>query len=303
MKAVKMRPKRTATNAAVLIGFLIAGLVFGCVSWQADWDRSVSEVADTQTAPLLQKAAQLGFTAGNRPDLLATIAAYESVLALDASDFTALTNLGHLYILLGAAYTTERSEKIRHFQTARRHNERAMYTNGAFRTRMDNGEKPWEACGVLTRREVPAMFYWVTAVLYHFKEGMRLPEKVVNAKWMSWCGEFLRRIETIDPNWGGGGVQFSLAIYYGALPKSKGGDRQLSDTYLARSVEIGPDWLLNRWGRAKYFHLRDRNRSGFEKDLKWVIAQDIHRAGGVFAWKVYFQRDAREMLAAVDQYF
>jgi hypothetical protein len=285
----------------VVVGFLAATLVSGCVAWQPDWKRPVSAATGADTGTLLVQAKQLSLAADSRSDLLAAVAAYESVLAVDASDFTAMTNLGHLYILLGAAYTTDRSDKISHFQTARRYNEWAMYTNAAFRSRMDSGEKPWEACDVLTRREVPAMFYWVTAVMYHFKEGMTLPGKVANRKWVDWCGIFLHRIEAIDPDWGGGGVQFSLAIYYG-LPKPLGGDRQRSDAYLARSIEIGPHWLMNRWGRAKYFHVRDKNRYGFKEDLQWVIAQDIHQAGGVYPWKVYFQRDARQMLADPERY-
>ncbi|KPJ76664.1 MAG: hypothetical protein AMJ54_10725 [Deltaproteobacteria bacterium SG8_13] len=286
-----------------LIGAVIAAVVSGCVSWQPDWHRSADAVADTDPSPLLETAERLSLTAGSRPELLATIAAYESVLAVDSSHFTALTSLGHLYILLGAAYTENRTEKVRHYQTARRYNEWAMYTNSEFRARMGEGRKPWEASDALSLREVPAMFYWVTAVMYHFKEGMLLPEKIVNTKWIRWCGVFLKRIEAIDPNWGGGGVQFSLAIYYGVQPKAMGGDRQLSDEYLARAVETGPHWLINRWGRAKYFHVRDRNRSGFEEDLQWVIAQDIHQAGGAYPWKIYFQQDAREMLADAGRYF
>lgn len=297
-----MQPHCILHKNIVVVGFLTVALFSGCVSWQPQWDRPAAPDAGKDPSPLLQKAERLSLTAGDRSELLAAIAAYESVLDVDAADFTALTNLGHLYILLGAGYTGGRSEKIRHYQTARRHNEWAMYTNAAFRARMDRGEKPWEACEVLTRREVPAMFYWVTAVLYHFKEGMSLPGKVANRQWIEWCGIFLHRIEEIDPTWGGGGVQFSLAIYYGVLPAALGGDRQLSDTYLARSIEIGPHWLINRWGRAKYFHVRDRNRTGFEEDLRWVVAQDIHEAGGVYPWKVYFQRDARKMLAAPERY-
>ncbi len=298
-----MRTDPLLKSIQLLIGILTAGMLAGCVSWQPDWDRSFAPAAETDPAPLLDKAERLSLTAGSRPELLSVIAAYESVLAVDASNFTALTNLGHLYILLGAAYTETRKEKVHHFETARRYNEWAMYTNAEFRTRMNLGEKPWDACDVLSQREVPAMFYWVTAVLYHFKEGMSLTGKVANRQWIEWCGIFLHRIEEIDPTWGGGGVQFSLAIFYGALPKQLGGDRELSDAYLARSVEIGPEWLLNRWGRAKYFHVRDKNRTGFEEDLQWVIAQDIHSAGGVYPWKVYFQRDARELLAAPDRFF
>ncbi len=294
-----------ASKAACLIFGTVAvlGLLSGCMSWRPNWDRPVSSVADKDPAILLNQADRLLLSAGSRAELLAAIAAYESVLEADPVEFNALTGLGHLYILLGAAYTEERSEKIRHYQSARHYNEWAMYTHPDFKARMDSGEKPWQAAAVLTEREVPAMFYWVTAVMYHFKEGMTLPEKVANAKWIDWCGIFLHRIEAIDPNWGGGGVQFSLALYYGILPKSMGGDRPRSDAYLDRAIGIGPDWLINRWGRAKYFHVRDGNKTEFEKDLQWVIAQDIGHAGGIYPWKVYFQRDAKEMLVAIDQYF
>ena len=288
---------------SLLIILVIAGLLSGCVSWRPDWDRPVSAVADKDPAILLEQADRLLHSAGSRSELLAAIAAYESVLEADAANIHALTTLGHLYILLGAAYTDERSEKIDHFTTARRHNEWAMYTHPAFKARMDAGEKPWEAAEVLTDRELPAMFYWVTAVMYHFKEGMTLPEKVANKDWIDWCGIFLHRVEAIDADWGGGGVQFSLALYYGILPKSMGGNRERSDAYLARSVEVGPEWLLNRWGRAKYFHTQDGNRLEFENDMQWVIAQNLQNAGGVYPWKVYFQRDAHEMLADIDKYF
>jgi hypothetical protein len=299
-----MRTNSAEKITCILVGVLaVAFLLSGCMSWQPDWDRSDYPVDAADAGRLLKEADRISLTAGSRPELLATINAFESVLEADAANFSALTNLGHLYILLGAAYTTDRSEKIGHYQTARRYNEWAMYTNPAFQVRMDDGAKPWEACDVLIQREVPAMFYWVTAVMYHFKEGMSLPGKVANKKWIEWCGIFLHRIEAIDPDWGGGGVQFSLALYYGILPKALGGDRQRSDTYLARSIEIGPDWLVNRWGRAKYFHVRDGNKFEFEKDLQWVVAQNLQHAGGIYPWKVYFQRDAKEMLAAVDRYF
>ena len=302
------RVKRASISVGKPTGLIfvivaVLGFLSGCMSWRPDWERPPSPAGEKNPIILLEKADRLLLTAGNRSELLVTIAAFESVLKEDSENFDALTNLGHLYILLGAAYTEDRSEKISHYKTARRYNEWAMYTHPEFQVRMDAGEKPWEAADVLTEREVPAMFYWVTAVMYHFKEGMSLPEKVANKDWIEWCGIFLHRIETIDADWGGGGVQFSLALYYGILPKSLGGDRQRSDAYLTRSLEVGPEWLLNRWGRAKYFHTRDGNRLGFEEDMQWVVTQDLERAGGVYPWKIYFQRDAKAMLADIDKYF
>jgi len=278
-------------------------MLWGCVSWQPAWEQA-SKSGKTADAELtLKKAQTLALKAEDRTTLQNTMSAYHTVLEVDPANYHALSALSHLYILQGAAYTDDRSEKIQLYRKAMRFSEQAMYTNSDFKQHVDQGQKPWEASQVLTQREVDAMFYWVTAVLYYFKEGMSWPEKIANVKWIQWSGDFLLRIEAIDPTWGGGGVQFSLALYYGILPQSMGGDANKSEAYLGQSFEIGPDWLLNRWGRAKYFAVRDNNRSQFEADLRWVVDQDIHKAGGVYAWKIYFQRDAEKMLSDIDQYF
>jgi len=37
--------------------------------------------------------------------------------------------------------------------------------------------------------------------------------------------------------------------------------------------------------------------------LNWVIARDLAQAPGVYAWNLYFQRDARQLLASSRQFF
>ena len=46
---------------------------------------------------------------------------------------------------------------------------------------------------------------------------------------------------------------------------------------------------------------RDGDREGFRRDLEWVAAQDPAALQGPYAWNVYFQRDARQMLADMDR--
>lgn len=296
-----MRWKAFGEGITVIV--LLALLLVGCARWQPAWDQKDRPAYLTDVSVLLHEAERLSRTAHDKASLLAANTVYEAILVLDPFHYPALVALGNQYILFGAAYCDRRSEKIRFYELAMRMSERAMYTNPDFRQRVDSGQTPWEACDVLTRDEIDAMFYWVTAVLYNFKEGMTLPGKIVNLKWIQWTGIFLDRIEKIDPDWGGGGVQFSQALYYGILPASLGGDEAKCQAYLARSIQVGPDWLLNRWGRAKYFYVRDKNRAGFIEDLEWVVAQDLQQAGGFFPWKVYIQRDAALLLENVDRYF
>ena len=63
------------------------------------------------------------------------------------------------------------------------------------------------------------------------------------------------------------------------------------------AVEICPDFLVNRWGRAKYLYQLIGNDEGFTTDLQWVISQDPHKGGNPSRWNVYFQEDAKKILA------
>jgi hypothetical protein len=275
----------------------------GCAVWKPAWKNPPTASATGDVDRLMAEADLLSSQADSREDLLAVLSDYEAVLAVEPTHYRALASLGHYYILLGTAYTPQRSEKTLVYRKALYFNEMAMYTNPDFKQRVDGGEKPWDACDALTDDQIDVMFYWVTGVLTYFKECFTLPEMVVNVRWIERCGKFLDRIEALDDTWGGGGVQFSQALVYGILPKSMGGDRDKSDAYLSRSIDIGSDWLLSRWGRAKFFQVRDQNRQGFIEDLQWVLEKDFDAAKDVYAWKIYFKRDARQMLADVDRYF
>lgn len=178
-----------------------------------------------------------------------------------------------------------------------------MYTNPDFRALADQGQAPWEACRVLDEAYLPAMMFWSTAVLYYFKEVLTFPEQVFNLSWVTHTGPFLERMEALDPAWGGGAIQFTQSLYFGILPGALGGDDERSQSCLEQAVAFGSPWMLGRWGRAKYFRVRDQDRQGFEADLSWVLAQDVSAPGEAFCWRAYFHQDARDALANVDRYF
>ena len=178
-----------------------------------------------------------------------------------------------------------------------------MYTNGEFRKLVDEGSSLGEAAGALTRREADAMVFWVTGVSYYFEECLRGLGKLTGVRLIRKTETLLTRMAEIDPDYSNGVVHFSRGIYYLGLPEFAGGDREKSLELLGRAQAVGPDSLLIPWGRAKYFHLETRNRAGFESDLRWVLAQDPHRASGPYAWNVYFQRDAAALLAEIDRLF
>lgn len=260
-------------------------------------------VAPAASAALADEARRKLSSADSAALLVEAMDAYRTVLRADPLNYEALATLANLHTLLGTAYTTSRREKARNFRQGIRYAELAMYTNPRFRELVDAGVKPWDASHVLTEREAEAMFFWVTGVFYLFKEGMSLPGKVSNLVWIERGGRFLGRLDQIDPEWRGGALQFSWALYYYILPTSHGGNKALARVFLERSIKDSPEWLVTRWGRAGYFHVIARDEAGFRRDLEWVLARDIARPGGeLFAWKVHFQRNARFLLDHTERY-
>jgi len=300
-----MNPRRTiiAPASKAVIFVVTTALLTGCMSWQPDWPSSDPAALTPDVSALLHTADQLAAVADSRENLQAAMEAYGRVLDQDPHHVRALTDLANQTILMGAAHTDGRQEKNAHYRAAMRLCERAMYTNPDFKALSDQGLAPWEAGQVLVEADMPAMMFWATAVLYIFKEVLTFPEQVVNLSWVEYTGPFLERMEAIDPEWGGGAIQFTQSLYYGILPGFKGGDTDRSQQYLEVAVAFGSPWMLSRWGRAKYFQVRDENRQGFETDLRWVLQQDVAATGEAYCWRAYFHQDARAALENVDHYF
>jgi hypothetical protein len=174
--------------------------------------------------------------------------------------------------------------------------ELAMYTNPSFKARVDAGQQPWEAASTLGAGEVEAMFFWVTALQYEFKEGMSFPSKVINVDWLKHALVFLDRIESVAPEFGGGAVEFGKVICYIAMPESRGGSQAKSDEYMQKAIAKGGDWLLPRWGRGKYYLPIKGKKQEATPDLAWVAAQNPAAYRDPYPWRIYFQDDARQLL-------
>lgn len=277
----------------------------GCMHFRPEWNPAGTEDRAGGGAPeaVVALARAASQRAVDAEGLRTAMAAYETVLARDARSYPALVTLADHSILMAAAYTADRGDKRDLYDRAMRLAERAMYTNPEFKRLADSGARPWEACGVLTEREMDAMMVWMTALLYEFKECMSVPARVANVRWMTYLDPMLDRMEQLDRSWEGGAVPFTRAFYQFVLPRSLGGDRASAVRSFAEAEELGPDRLVNRWGRAKYFHVVNQDREAFIDDLEWVATRDPQEFADAPAWKAYVQRDAKRLLEQADRLF
>lgn len=279
-----------------ILSFLIL-TVNGCaMKWSQSWQGQTENQPTSRSLELSEEARKILQTADDEENLRASISAFEKVIVENPGDYYGLQMLSTQYILLGTAYTSDRHEKSDYFHRAMVYAERAMFTNDNFRLRINSGLKPWEAAVFLTADEVEAMFFWVTALQYEFKEGMTLPAKIININWLHRALLFLDRIEEVDPQFGEGGVEFAKVICYYALPKSKGGSKSKGDTYMTRAVERSEKRLLPRWARGKYYYPIKGESEKSRIDLEWVADRDLDNFEDLYPWRVHFLEDARLLI-------
>jgi hypothetical protein len=281
----------------VIFLMIVIAVLSGCaMKFESSWREAEVDQPTPQSEALVKQAQSDYEQADDRASLLTSIDAYKKVLSENPGDYIALVALSNQHILLATAYTEECEEKSAKFRLAMKYAELAMYTNREFKTRVIAGTDLWDAADSLNKEQVEAMFFWVTALQYEFKESMGLTRKIVNVSWMEHALKFLNRVEQVAPDYGGGAVEVAKVICYYVLPGFKGGSEQKGDAYMARAVAKGENWLMPRWARGKYYYEMKGEEQKAREDLEWVANQDATQFNDPFAWKIHFQDDARTLL-------
>jgi len=287
-------------NIAVFSLFLFT---FGCMSWEKGWDQIEKPQKKGEVDELMAKSKEQIGRADNKEKVMELIDTYETILEIDPVHYEALWSLGRYYNLMGYAYSNDEKEKEVSYMNAIKFCEQAMYTNPEFKSLVDKGEIVWNACSVLSKNEMAAMWYWYTGVGTYWKECLGILGKLLNLHWAKRLDKVTTIMLKTDPAWGGGLPYFGRAMYYIILPGFLGGDMKKAEVLLDKAFEAGPNWLYTRWGRAKYFHTKNKDKGAFKKDLEWLIAQDPFKADSPYPWNVYYQMDAKDMLAHIEDKF
>lgn len=276
---------------------LFTVMLSGCaMQWNPTWQEPALLSGQGSAEQLLQQARIKFAQADNAEKLSSSIQAYQFVLEVDPNNYEALQKLSTQYILQGTAYTDKKSEKSDYFKQAIVYAEWAMYTNPHFRNRIEQGQKPWQAVAALTANETEAMLFWVTAIQYEFKEVMSLYGKIINIDRLNHALTMINRIEEVDPQFGGGAVEFSKAICYYALPSSKGGNKDKGDSAMQQAVANHEDWLLPHWALGKYYYPIRGEKLKAQQELAWVANQDIDQFNDPMPWRVHFRDNALQLI-------
>ena len=283
-----------------LIISLLTGcaLLCSCTSFKPGYKFLIDKQTEKDRVVLLNKAAELEANAGTAEDVEKLIEAYKEVEQADPMNYRALWKIGNYNMLMGAAYAEKRRFKKKYYKEAVQYCEKAMCTNPDFRKATENGAKVTETLDLLTIDQLDAMGYWYTARFYYFSEALKGMGRLINTRIVIQNNQMIERIDELDSTWAGGGNYFARGLYYIAIPERFGGSKERSAREFAMAIEIGPNYIVNRWGRAKYLYDLIGDEEGFMSDMEWVLEQDPRTAGNPYPWNVYFQNDTRKMLKA-----
>lgn len=281
--------------------FGLVGIVAltSCATFEPGWTTTEIKESNVETEQLLAESHALENNAASAEEVELLIETFKDVVKADPQNYYALWKIGNYHILMGAAYAEKKKDKKYHYKEAIKYCEKAMATNTTFKTEVLNGKDITEAIDKLTIEQIDAMGYWYTARFYYFSECLAPLGRVMNTRIVIDNNKMIERIDEIDRKWAGGGNYFSRGLYYIAIPEKFGGSKERADQEFSEAVQIGPNYLVNRWGRAKYLYQLIGDQENFITDLEWVVSQDPHEADNPYPWNVYFQEDAKQMLADI----
>jgi hypothetical protein len=78
-----------------------------------------------------------------------------------------------------------------------------MYTNPQFRDLVDEGEELWDACRVLSKTEMGAMYYWYASCGGYWLECLNPISRMIQLIHAGRPQKVLARMIKIDPAWAG----------------------------------------------------------------------------------------------------
>ena len=257
----------------LIILSLMASLA-SCVNFKPGWAAFNEKNNSENVAELLAEAYEIESTAGTAERLQLLIDAFKKVEQADPNNYEALWNIGNYNILMGAAYANKVKDKKTYYREAIKYCEKAMSVNEDFSNELNNVDEVPNAFDKLSINEVDAMGNWYTARFYYFKECLKPLGRLMNTDIIIENNAMIQRIDELDSTWFGGANYFSRALYYIAVPAKFGGSKPLAANEFLKAIEIGPNYLIHRWGRAKYLYDLTGEMAEFESDLQWVIAQN-----------------------------
>ncbi len=237
---------------------------------------------------------------GDEAKLREALTAYEGVLAASPGDKDALYHLVRGYYFLGDGHLTDKDQKLVVWAKAIDYGNQCLATNADYSALLSKGnETPDTAARVFTKDDVPCI-YWTSSALGKWAKASGI---ALTLRHLPTVKAYMTKVGELDPAYYYDGPDRYWGAYYSAIPSFAGQDLSKSKDYFDKALAAYPTFLGTHVLLAGEWAVKKQDKATFTKELNWVIAADASAIPDVQPEMEAAQRQARALLAAIDDNF
>lgn len=113
----------------------------------------------------------------------------------------------------------------------------------------------------------------------------------------------IKKLQSIDEQYGSGSVNEILCTYYSSVPKSLGGDTALARQHLTKSIALSKSSRVSAFVTGAALALKKSKRDEFESMLNNALAVNVNEYPDMKLQNVIYQQKAKWMQSKIDTYF
>jgi hypothetical protein len=280
---------------------VLAFLLIGCASRKSGWEKETKsvELSSTEYSKLLTSAKDLWKKRADTEKLKSALDTFEQIHAANPSDLETLIYLTRGYYFLADSHFDDIEKKKQTYEKAAAYGEKAMATNPAFKKKVSSGKSVEESLDVLTKSEVPAI-YWTAASLGKWAKATGIAAAL---KYKTRIKALIERVEQLDSNFFFGAAPRYWGGYYAVAPSFAGGDLKKSKTNFDRSISIAPEYIGTKVLMAEVYWTKAQDKKEFEKTLKEVLSSSYDNHPEIGPENIWEKKKAKKLLDKADELF
>ncbi len=220
-----------------------------------------------EVGALLAQAEALFAQRVDPAKLKEAMAAYESALAADPMNRTALIHLTRGWYFHGDTQLTDKDQKIATWEKAITYGKRCLSLNPDFAQRVQNSAEK-DAIAAATKADVPCI-YWLASALGKWGRIQGIAKVLGQLPTVK---AYISKAEELDPQY----FHYGPARYWGAYYSSSSftRDDEKSRAYFEASVDGAPYYLATRGLRAEQYAVMTKDFGLFAEDVAYILAFD-----------------------------
>jgi tetratricopeptide (TPR) repeat protein len=288
-------------NTSTIVFFLCSLLLFSCASRNSGWDNKTQIVTLTEKElkTLKDESLKNWKGRGDKEVLLKALSNFQSLHAAQPNDLETLVYLTRGYYLLADCHLENIEEKKKYYEVAASFGEKAMALNDKFKESVKSGKTVEESLGLLTKNEVPAI-YWTAASLGKWAKFTGIAAAL---KYKTTIKAMINTVEKLQPDYFYGATSRYWGGFYAIAPSFAGGDMNKSKDQFEKSLKIAPEYLGTKVLMADVYFTKVGKKKEFEQTLKDVIASKFDTHPELGPENSLEKKKAQKLLEKMDDLF